>query len=270
MTMPKGAEAYAADAAPVVARGISYTEGELDAMLHGPVKAILKDVVGLSTLHDLLATVVTTDFARDGLEEFMDADIPLDNWRVGEAVAEGFIAGHRDCEFPWPNSRDLKNPNASPAGCDLTGFRPTGEGEFPYQFAFGEVKTSEQKEWPPSVMQGRHGLIKQLEGLRDDRKVKDALIRYMGHRALKSSWEPQYKSAASRYFRSGSKDVALFGVLVRDVDAKSLDLAARAVALSTACPTETAIELYALYLPSSSITGLSTRATAVMEAGVTS
>lgn len=265
--MPIGEEVYCADSAPVIARGLSYTDQHLDEMLHGVVKDILNDDAGTNDLKELISTVVSTDFEHDGLEELLTDNTKPENWRVGEAIAEGFVVGHGDCFFPWPTGRDLKNPNASPAGCDLTGFRPTGDDDLPYRFAFGEVKTSEQKAWPPNVVYGRHGLQKQLEGLRDDRKVKDALCCYLGHRAFGTEWLQKYKSAAKRYLQSDTEDVALYGVLLRDVEARPGDLSQRATTLSLSCPNKTAIELYALYLPRKSISELSTRAVAANNDG---
>src|SRR5688572_26263730 len=104
MSMPKGAEVYLADAKPVIARGVSYTEEQLDEMLHGPIKDILTDAAGIASLQELLSTVVTTEFEQHGLQQLLGGDLALDNWRVGEAIAEGFIADHGKCIFPWPNS----------------------------------------------------------------------------------------------------------------------------------------------------------------------
>ncbi len=262
--MPAGQEVYNTDAAPVVARGLTYSGQQLDEMLQGPVKDILQDATGSDGLRELLSSVVSTGFEQEGLEELLTDDMVPDNWRVGEAIAESFVTDHGNCIFPWPTSRDLKNPNASPAGCDLTGFRFTSDDDLPYRFAFGEVKTSDQKVWPPSVVYGRHGLQKQLEGLRDNRKIKDALCRYLGHHAPKADWEPMYKSAAKRYLQSNTKDISLYGVLVRDVEAKTNDLSNRATILSRACPEKTTIELYALYLPQQTISSLSDSAVAAV------
>ena len=252
--MPTGQEAYNTDAAPVVARGLTYTDQQLDEMLQGPVKEILQDTTGTDELRELLSSVVSTDFEQKGLEELLTDNTVPDNWRVGEAIAEGFVTDHGDCIFPWPTGRDLKNPNASPAGCDLTGFRPTGDGDLPYRFAFGEVKTSEQDKSPPDVMNSLGG---QLKGLRDNREVKNALCRYLGHHAPKTDWEPMYKSAAERYLQSNTEDISIYGVLVRDVEVSADDLVGRATALAKSCPAQTSIELYALYLPQQAISSLS-------------
>lgn len=262
--MPAGQEIYITDAIPVVARGLTYTDKQLDEMLQGPVKDILQDVKGTDELHELLSRVVSTDFEQAGLEELLTDNTVPDNWRVGEAIAEGFVTDHGDCVFPWPTGRDLKNPNASPAGCDLTGFRPTSDDDLPYRFAFGEVKTSEQGKSPPDVMNSLGG---QLKDLRDKRKVKDSLCRYLGHHAPRADWEPMYKSAAKRYLQSNAEDISIYGVLVRDVEPNADDLAGRATVLARSCPAQTSIELYALYLPKQAISSLSDNAVAAANDG---
>jgi len=259
MTMPAGTEVYEADSPPVMARGVSYSDSELDTALSGPVSQILWDDAGMANLQAILTSVVTTDFSDKSVRRILSSRPAPENWRVGEGLAEVFIAEHRACEFPWPSGRDLKNPVASPAGTDLVGFQRTGATANSHRFAFGEVKTSEQEAWPPSVMDGRHGLKKQLEALRDSRDVKDSLVKYLGHHASGTNWLSCYQSAATRYLANPA-DFSLFGVLVRDVEPKREDLASRAASLASACPAETSIELRAMYLPRKSINSLAQRA----------
>ena len=259
--MPTPKLSYDTGIPPVIAHGLSYDDEQVDEILSGPVKEILQDTAGNDELQELLSSVISTEFEQEGLQEiFVDDTIP-DNWRVGEAIAEAFVADKEECVFPWPTGRDLKNPNASPAGCDLTGFQPVDDGQLPYRFAFGEVKTSEHNQSPPSVMTSLGG---QLHGLRDDRKVKDALFRYLGHHATRAEWEPMFKSAAKRYLRSDTTDVAVYGVLVRDIEPNASDISGRARTLAVTCPDHTDIKMYALYLPRNSIGSLSDRAQAVM------
>jgi len=259
MTMSAGTEVYSADVGSVTARGASYTGAELDAALGGSVSRILWDDAGTAKLEAILTSVVTTDFSDKNVRRVLSNCATPENWRVGEALAEVFIVEHRDCEFPWPSGRDLKNPSASPAGTDLVGFQNTKAAGNAHRFAFGEVKTSEQEAWPPRVMDGRHGLKKQLEDLRDSMDVKDSLVKYLGHHANGTGWLPRYRSAAARYI-SDPGDVSLFGVLVRDVDPKRADLAGRACDLAAGCPAATTIELRAMYLPNKSINSLAQRA----------
>jgi len=262
--MPTGEEVYNVDSAPVVARGLTYTGQQLDEMLQGPVKEILQDVAGSDEIRELLSSVVSTDFEQEGFEEILTDNTVPENWRVGEAIAEGFVSDHGGCIFPWQTGRDLKNPNASPAGCDLTGFHPTGDDGLPYRFAFGEVKTSEQNKSPPDVMISLGG---QLKDLRDKRRVKDSLCRYLGHHAPRADWEPLYKSAAKRYLQSSAQDIVIYGVLVRGLEVNANDLSGRATMLAKSCPAQTAIELYALYLPQQAISSLSDSAVAAMSDG---
>lgn len=263
MSMPAPQLAYDAGSPPVVAHGLSYDDGQVNEILQGLVKDILQDTAGNEELQQLLGSLVNTDFEQEGLQQLLVDDTVPDNWRVGEAVAEAFVANKGNCHFPWPTGRDLKNPNASPAGCDLTGFQPADDEDLPYRFAFGEVKTSEQQQSPPSVMTSLGG---QLQGLRDNRRIKDALCRYLGHHAARSDWEAMYKSAAKRYLQSDTKDVAVYGVLVRDIAPQAADISGRATALAGACPEQTDIEIYALYLPQNTIASLSDRAQAAIAA----
>jgi hypothetical protein len=258
MTMAAGTDVYNVDAPPVLARGASYNEAELNTALTGSVSEILWDVSGTGNLEAVLASVATTDFDAEGVRRILTSHRVPENWRVGECLAEAFLVEHRGCEFPWPSGRDLKNPCASPAGTDLVGFQRIAPPNDDYCFAFGEVKTSEQQAWPPNVMDGRNGLQKQLEDLRDSTEVKDALVKYLGHHSHGAGWSPHYKKASQRYL-ANPQDVSLFGILVRDVEPKPEDLKVRAISLAKKCPAQTKIELRAMYLPGKTICSLGGR-----------
>src|SRR5579871_210882 len=101
-------------------------------------------------------------------------------------------------------------------------------------------------------MHGRHGLAQQLEALRDDPAVKDALVKYLGLHSYGRPWLPRFRHAANRYIQDRS-DVAIFGVLIRDSEPHPLDCSGRAASLAHECPPLCAIELLALYLPAGSI-----------------
>jgi hypothetical protein len=266
MTIAAGTESYNADAARVTARGVSYTDADLDAALMGPVSRILWDDAGIADLWAILSSTVATDFSDQSVKRILADRAAPENWRVGESLAEAFLVDHRDCEFPWPSGRDLKNPTASPAGTDLVGFQTTTAAVNSHRFAFGEVKTSDEERWPPSAIYGRTGLKKQLEALRDSTEVKDGLVKYLGHHANGAPWFPRYQSATTRYLADPA-DVSLFGVLVRDVEPKPGDLASRASGLASGCPEGMSIELRAMYLPRESIGTLAQRASRAREAG---
>lgn len=255
MAVSQGTETYVADIAPVRARGLSYTDAELDEALSGDVADVVYDTSGTTGALDLLASVATTDFEAGELRKILEEQTVPEDWRVGEALAQVFLTQHRKCEFPWPASRDLRNPVSSPAGTDLVGF---SEMAASVKFAFGEVKTSGQAQWPPSLMYGRHGLKKQMEELRDSFEVRDALFRYLVLHATGATWEEKFKTAATAYVKSKT-NVVLFGVLIRDVVPSADDLKARAAALADSCPADMTIELYGFYMPADSIPTLPTR-----------
>jgi len=238
-----------------MARGYSFNDTELDNML-ADVYTIVRDEAGASEVEVFLAGIATTEFADATLQQVLRSDRQLEDWRIGEAIAECYLVEHRDCEFPWPCGRDLKNPDSSPAGTDLVGFQQPGGASA--RFSFAEVKTSTQCKYPPSLIYGRHGLKQQLDDLRDSAAVKDGLVKYLGLHAPGRPWVATYRQAASRYIHDRS-DVTIFGVLVRDVDPNHLDCSVRANELCQQCPGLTVIELLALYLPAGSIPTLPQR-----------
>lgn len=252
MSVARGTEVYNVDAYPVTARGIALKQDELETALTGRVSEIIYD--DNKEAREMLLRCAKTGFGADRVNEILSSPrAKLEEWRVGEAIAEAYLEAHCQCEFPWPGSRDLKNSRASPGGTDLVGFREHGGY---YRFAFGEVKTSSDVSSPPSVVTGRHGLHRQVEALRDDQCIRDELVAYLAHRATRADWRDKYESAATRYLED-STDVSLFGVLIRDVPPNCLDLRARAVALAEGCPPKTSIDLKAIYLPRGAISTLS-------------
>ena len=173
----------------------------------------------------------------------------IEDWRVGEAIAESYLSEHRFCWFPWPDGRDERKNGSSLPGADLVGLGTDDQGDC---LAFGEVKTSSDSNYPPSIMYGRTGLKRQLEDLRNREDIRDSILRYLAHRAKKSEWRPQFENAGKRYLKNKS-DVQIYGFLVRDVKPHKDDLAIRVLDLAKDCPILTRIELVALYLPEGSI-----------------
>lgn len=260
MPLPEATLSYSVDSAPVIARGMAYNEEQLDEAINGSVKDLLLDTTGTAELNDMLAGLASTEFEQDQISQLLQAEPEPEDWLVGEALAEAYVAENENCTFPWPTSRDLKNPEASPAGADLTGFQETDDSENPYRFAFGEVKTSSDENYPPNVMYGRTGLKNQLEGLRDSYTTKQSLVLYLGHHAINASWRHMFESATKRYLSSEYTDIAIFGVLIRDVEPNESDLSYRATSLANGCPDLTSIALYALYLSENAISLLEVKA----------
>ncbi|MGO0305253.1 hypothetical protein ACTL6P_01375 [Endozoicomonas acroporae] len=249
-------EIYNADHGAVLARGIRIDKESLQIVLSGSVKDIIQDTAGKDDIREMLSSITTTGFATDGLEVMLTNESNIPDWLVGEALAEVFVAEHGDCEFPWPTGRDLKNPESSPTGADLTGFQKTNNKDFPYRFAFGEVKTSREKKWPPQVVHGRGGLQDQINDLTHRIKVKQGLFQYLAHHSVNAPWKKKFQSAASRYLNSSFTDAALFGLLIRDVNHDVRDLKQRAINSAKDKPDQTHISFYALYLPSGCIPSL--------------
>lgn len=254
--MPKPVIIYKVDNASVIARGVEYTEEQLDEAINGPVKDLLLDKTGTSRLEDMLSGLASTEFDQEQISQLLQVELEPEGWRVGEALAEAYVSDNDNCVFPWPASRDLKNPKSSPAGADLAGFQETDDETNPFRFAFGEVKTSSDKNHPPSVMHGRGGLKNQLTKLRDSYPTKRGLILYLGHHAVNASWRNMFESAIERFLSSEQTDIAIFGVLIRDVPPDASDLSRCADSLADSCPASTNITLYALYLPVSAISSL--------------
>lgn len=257
MKIAAGKKSYSVGTPPVKADGVSFSKADLDFALEQRLPPLLCDDSGKKKIEEYLGSLAETAFATDQLQAALNATHPVKDWQVGESLAEAYLVDHRDCEFPWPMGRDLRNPNASPAGADLVGFQKHGTTR---RFAFGEVKTSQEEKWPPQVVTGRHGLARQLELLRDSDQSKHHLvIIYLGHRAPHSEWESSYKESVIRYFQD-SADVSLFGFLIRDVTPNPADLKLRATVLAKGCPQTTSIELSAVYLPPKSIRSLAAKA----------
>lgn len=230
--------------------GHAFSLAETATALEKRVVPALRDDSSMAEVEQLLGTLTTTQFATDQLRAALTEKRDLPDWQVGEALAEVYLEDHHDCEFPWPMSRDARNPRGSLPGIDSVGFQKHGAS---YRIAFGETKTSTDTKCPPGVWNGRSGLKKQLEGLRDSAEIKGHIVvRYLGLRANGASWQETYKAAAGRYLANPA-DVALFGVLIRDTSPNENDALARAKTLANGCPAATAIGIIVLYLPNKHI-----------------
>jgi hypothetical protein len=229
-------------AVPAVGYAVDSTQAEV---LSGPVRAILADVDGQQDTRLLVESLVRTDFHRSLIEEILTTSGAVEEWRAGEALAEHHLGDLAKCTFPWPGSRDLKNPGTSGGGVDLIGFNVSEPDKA--AFALAEVKTSRQLAYPPTVMTGRHGLEAQLEGLRDHDKRKTWAIKYIGHHAQNKPWVHLYMQAMDRYL-GDIHDVRLYGTLVHLTEPDDRDLRARAINLTADSPASIRIELSAIYV----------------------
>ena len=252
MTVPIGNRVYCHGATPCSGIGVKWSSDELDTAMAQRVPDVLFDEKGRANIEEILVGVAETDFAQEGLRRALAIPDHIEDWRVGEAIAESYLTDHRSCFFPWPDGRDERKSKSSLPGADLVGFATDDKGDC---FAFGEVKTSRDRCYPPGTMYGRTGLKRQLEDLRNCESIRDDLMRYLGYRAKEASLLRRFKHAGRRYLCNKS-DVQLYGFLVRDVDPNANDLKARVSQLATNCPKGTRIELVALYLPKGRIDGI--------------
>lgn len=258
MAVAQGTKVYDADSPPVLARGYEYAQADLDAARATEIPALLADEDGHGGLADFCGALGLTGFAQQVLEETLEANEEEDHsrgWREGEALAEAWLTAHKECEFPWPFNRDLRHHRASMPGAEMVGM--AGAGPDDAVLAFGQVKTSKDARTPPSVVTaGNKCLIQQMRDLREDEKIKKTLVQYLAHRGRASAGEPwvaKFQAALSRYCESGKLQMAIFGVLIRDVARAALDLSAAAVTLANGCDPQTRMELVAIYLPAGSI-----------------
>lgn len=258
MKVAAGETVYNEGAAPCSGLGLTWSGDELDAAMNGPVAAVLFDDAGRSDIEGILTGLVETEFEQDGLRRVLSGPDDVEDWRVGEAIAEAYLTDHRDCAFPWPDGRDERKRGSSLPGADLVGFHADNRGDC---LAFGEVKTSSEAVYPPGTMHGRTGLKRQLEDLRDRVSIRDDLLKYLGHRAKEADWKERFRKAAKRYLANKS-DARLYGFLVRDVAPHRDDVRVRVEKLGKDCPEGMRIELLALYLPKGRIEGIGNAAVA--------
>ena len=258
MTVAPGEAVYSAGDPPCTGLGLEWSGEELDGALNGPVAAVLFDDEGKADIEEILRGIVETAFEQDGLRRVLADPGRIEDWRVGEAIAETWLTDHRDCRFPWPDGRDERKRGSSLPGADLVGLQADAQGDC---LAFGEVKTSSEARYPPRAMYGRGGLKQQLEDLRDSTSIRDDLFKYLGHRAKGADWMERFQRAGKRFLANKS-DVRLFGFLVRDVSPHKDDVRVRVDSLGQGCPDGTRIELFALYVPVGRLEGIGDAAVA--------
>jgi len=216
--------------------------------LHNSVQVRLRNEDLNSIFSSDLSALVTTDMAGDTLRRLLlePAQDP-EPWEIGEALAECILEEEGGVSWPWNMERDKRTPKACLPGADLVGFITINQITI---LALGEVKTSEDTSAPPSVMDGRSGMIYQLDNLASNIQVHRCLIKWLHPRCKNTHFWPMYQEAVKNYLNSGGKTVMLFGMLMRDTTPNNLDLENRGKTLSSCVEVPTSVELCAWYLPS--------------------
>lgn len=241
--------AYQSTHGCVSCAGLRAQDGhELGAFLGGSVAARLNDETGGDELRSHLRGLSLTGMGQDALEEVLTAEVPEARyWAAGEALAEAMLEEHHEVVLPWNTERDKRNPFASLPGADIVGFQRDGTS---HCLALGEVKCSSEAQWPPQVMSGRsHGLGHQLDALATNLGTICQLLKWLLPRVKGTAHEETFSQACTRYFNSGLRDLVLYGILVRDQDAREADLEARGRDLGDRLQPPTRCNLIAIYLP---------------------
>jgi len=221
---------------------------QLNAFLVGPVAARLDDSTASDEMRGHLRGLTLTGMGQTALEEVLAAEVPEErDWAAGEALAEAVLEEQHDVVLPWNTERDKRNPFASLPGADIVGLQRDGSS---HRLAFGEVKCSSEAACPPQVMSGRSGGIgHQIDAIASDLGIICQLLFWLLPRVKRTGHEEAFNQACTRYFNTERRDVALFGVLVRDQTARENDLRARGRSLGDRLRAPTICRLIALYLP---------------------
>ena len=222
-------------------------DDEFNKFLTVDVASRLSDENESNRLEKHLRGLVNSKFAEDNLNAVLAARTPEErDWAVAEAIAEAYLSHNLNTTWPWNMKRDMRHPNASLPGADLIGFI---EEHDEIRFLFGEVKSSSDPTKPPSVMNGRGGMVHQIDKLSNDLSIFAQLLSWLWPRCKGTQYEKSFDSAADLFFESGNKALALFGVLIRDTIPDEKDLKSRGRSLSKKLSLPTTCQLIAIYLP---------------------
>ena len=230
-------------------RGLVLNDTEFRNYLKTRVNEKFYDAEGTLNLQNLFEDVAPTGFDPETLRfMFTSEEIPID-WKIGEKISECFLEDNCDSIFPYNDSRDAKDSRSNLPGTDMVGYVTIDDRTL---FLFGEIKTSDHEQNPPSVVYGPDGLIKQLNEIKDEPKKRKELIMWLGHKISTLSDNDTNKIAwqqASLSYYGSDEEFKIFGVLIRGVapDEKDLEAVFNGVILNM--KNEIYLELISLYLP---------------------
>ena len=228
--------------------GVSMADGDVfNTFLTNDVASRLNDKEGSVSFEAHLRSLPSTGFSRDSLDDILSVPISeARGWVIGEAIAEAYLSRKHKITWPWNMARDKRNPKASLAGADLIGFRGSGEEA---RLVLGEVKTSSDTNAPPGVMNGRSGMTHQIDKLANNLSLIYQILQWLYFRCKDTEHQESFDTAISFLLNSGGKDIALFGVLIRDTQPNELDIQASGKTLAGTLQAPTTCHLTAIYLP---------------------
>ncbi len=247
MAIPKGKNEYRISSDSIIAFGISHSKKEMELSLCTDVYDKLYDIEENINLANSLQD---TGFDRMLIMEKIFPQGKKESWEIGEAYAQSYAESNLSAIIPWGITRDLKKPGSSLPGADIVGLHKHESGTY---FLFGEIKTSSDKDYPPGVMYGEHGLKHQLEDLCQEKEITNQLVKYLAHRLKNDTLWPQYTDAFKNYMNSREEAVHILGVLVRDAVPSEDDLRTRTKALEKFAVGKKTIELVGIYVPEDAV-----------------
>nr|WP_217934758.1 hypothetical protein [Enterocloster clostridioformis] len=247
MAVPKGKNEYKINSNKVVAFGISHSKEEMELSLCTDVYDKLYDIKENT---DLVNSLQDTGFDKMLIMEKIFPQDRRESWEIGEAYAQSYAESNLSAIIPWGITRDIKKPGSSLPGADIVGLYKHDSGVY---FLFGEIKTSSDKNCPPGVMYGEHGLKQQLEDLCQKKALTNQLISYLAHRLKGDILWSQFTEAFKKYMTSGEEAVHILGILIRDIVPSREDLCTRTKALEKFAVGNRTIELVGVYVPEDEI-----------------
>ena len=226
-----------------ICSGIMVRRNGFDVYLAGRVRERHYDIGGRDRLIEDFSDVYTTGFGPEELESTVPDSRPTEPWNIGESFAECFLEDHRSAKFPYHTMRDLKNPNASPAGADLAGYFYQNDTVL---FLFGEVKTSAEEKHPPSVVES---LRTQLEKLESGSSVRNLIYWLAGKVQHLNADDPDKQNFAKAACSYANGEIKIVGVLVMGTSPDRRDVERMFERLKRGLQQQILLELLALYLP---------------------
>ncbi|MGQ9846780.1 MAG: hypothetical protein ACUVQP_04665 [Bacteroidales bacterium] len=237
--------------------GVSFNDIDTRSMLTGKVKNLLLDTPQRKVMIEYLQSLQNetgfkcSETLLTDIQALENQNVDMQDFRIGEAIAEVVLGEHFSCRFYWNELRDARNPKGNKTGADLVGFI---EIDNQVLFLFGEVKTSSEKTAPPQVMTNPTGIEKQLKELYKDRKKRLFFISYIKNKLQLqnngSNFQTDFDKAIRYYYKSDSEaNYLLYGVLVRDTQPKENDLKPSYDKLKNEVLTQAGLKLLAIYLP---------------------
>jgi hypothetical protein len=234
--------------------GVSLSDIEYKELLKNEVKDKLLDTPQRNKMLSILAALKSeTGFEKSetllaDIQFLSDDSVEVQNFRIGEALAEVCLEKHFNCRFYWNELRDARNPKGNKTGADLVGFI---EIENEILFLFGEVKTSSEQKSPPQVMTNPTGIENQLRDLYRDQNKRLILISYIQNKKSLSNnlnFKENFANAIRSYYQSNGSKYLLYGVLVRDTGVNEDDIKQSYDKLKEQVLNPIGLRLFAIYV----------------------